>query len=150
MTITGVGARRLASSPTFVHICRRTRGRCVTGAHFQPMDVIQELTADDFAQAVHCPGIAVVYFWGTYCGPCRAMASQFERAAVLRPSYEFAKQNINRHRRPSFELGIHTVPTVAVFRGGLLLGTRSGVLDAEGLVALCDELASGSSSGLAA
>ena len=68
------------------------------------------------------------------------MAPQFERAATLRPSYQFAKQNINEHRRPSFELGIHSIPTVAVFSDSRLLGTRSGVLDADTLVAVCDEL----------
>jgi thioredoxin 2 len=114
------------------------------------MDVVQELTASDFADTVRSLGVAVLYFWGTYCGPCHAMAPQFERAATLRPSYLFAKQNINEHRRPSFELGIHTIPTVAVFRAGRLLGTRSGVLDAEQLVAVCDELAAGTTSSQAA
>ncbi len=140
----------LSAQSLFIRVCRRTRSRRVTGAHFQPMDVVQELTTDEFAEIVHSLGVAVVYFWGTYCGPCRAMAPQFERAATLRPSYRFAKQNINEHRRPSFELGIHTVPTVAVFRGGLLLGARTGALDAEGLIAMCDELAAGPANGLAA
>ena len=102
---------------------------------------MKELTTNDFAQTVRSLGVAVEYFWGTYCEPCHEMAPQFERAAMLRPAYRFAKQNITEHRRPTFELGIHSIPTVAVFRDGQLIGTHSGPLDAEKLVVVCDELA---------
>ncbi len=114
------------------------------------MDPVKELTTNDFANTVAGSGVAVVYFWGTYCGPCRAMAPELERAAALAPWYRFLKQNINDHRGPSFELGIHTIPAVAVFQSGRLLGTRGGVLSAEELIGVCDDLVAAAPSSLAA
>ena len=54
------------------------------------MSNIETLTQDTITDALGQPGILVVDFWAPWWGPCRAMTSQFDRAAEMRPDYRFA------------------------------------------------------------
>jgi len=45
------------------------------------MEPIEHLTEETFTATIDREGITVIDFWAAWCGPCRAMAPQFERAA---------------------------------------------------------------------
>ena len=106
------------------------------------MDVtIQELTDASFAEAVDRPGLTVIDFWAGWCGPCRAMAPQFERAAELRPQYRFAKVDVDAEPAVAARYAIRSIPTLVVLRDGEPLAAQSGVIGAEQLVDALDRLA---------
>ncbi|HEX5767218.1 MAG TPA: thioredoxin TrxC, partial [Burkholderiales bacterium] len=61
----------------------------------------------------------VVDFWAPWCGPCRAMAPQFERAArELKGRARLVKVNTEEAPGLASRLGIRAIPTIALFRGG--------------------------------
>jgi thioredoxin 2 len=73
----------------------------------------------------------VVDFWAAWCGPCRAMAPQFERAAAeLKTRARFAKLDTEQAQELAGRYGIRSIPTMIVFRGGRETARVSGAMDA--------------------
>jgi thioredoxin 2 len=85
----------------------------------------------------HANDIAVlVDVWAAWCGPCRAMAPMFERAASeLEPEVRLLKLNADEEQRTSAELGVSSIPALLLFRGGGLLARTAGAMDAGKIVA---------------
>jgi thioredoxin len=106
------------------------------------MDAIEHLTEDTFEAAANRPGLTVVDFWAGWCGPCRAMAPQFERAAALRPQHRFAKVDVDAEPALAAAYGIRSIPTLMVLRDGKAIAAQAGVVGADQLVHALDRLAS--------
>jgi thioredoxin len=103
-------------------------------------DTIQHLTDETFDAAVS-QGLTVVDFWAAWCGPCRAMAPQFEKAAQLRPKYGFAKVDVDAEPAVAARYAIRSIPTLMVFRDGEPVAAQAGVMRAEQLTEALDRLA---------
>lgn len=105
------------------------------------MDSMSHLTEDTFREATEHPGLTVIDFWAGWCGPCRAMAPQFEKAARLRPDYRFAKVDVDAEPELAARFGVRSIPTLMVLRDGEPIAAQSGVVAAEQLVEALDRLA---------
>jgi thioredoxin 1 len=110
------------------------------------MDTVEHLTEDTFEAAVTRPGLVVIDFWAGWCGPCRAMAPQFERAALLRPQSRFAKVDVDAEPALAAAYGIRSIPTLMVLRDGEPIAqgeTHIAAVDAERMLSIVgnDELA---------
>jgi thioredoxin len=104
------------------------------------MDTIHTLTDQAEADALARPGLTVIDFWAPWCGPCRAMAPQFERAARMRPQHRFAKVNVDEEPVLAARFGIRSIPTLVVLRDGEPIAAESGVIGATQVVEALDRL----------
>jgi thioredoxin 2 len=78
----------------------------------------------------------LVDFWAPWCGPCRMMAPAFEAAArELEPRIRLVKVNTEENQGLAARLGIRSIPTLALFRGGSELARTAGAMDAQRIVA---------------
>jgi thioredoxin 2 len=73
----------------------------------------------------------VVDVWAPWCGPCRVMAPEYEKAAqALEPAARFLKLNSDVEQAVSARLGIRGIPTMILFKDGRELGRVSGAMTA--------------------
>ena len=76
----------------------------------------------------------VVDFWAPWCGPCKAMAPQFEKAAGhLEPQVRFAKVNTDEEQQLAGRFGIQGIPTMMIFKDGQMVDRWTGALPEPGI-----------------
>jgi len=94
------------------------------------------LQARSFRQHVERNDIPVVVdFWAPWCGPCKMMAPEFERAAgLLEPRVRLAKLNTEEAQAIAGEYGIRSIPTLVLFRNGVEVARQPGAMGAADIV----------------
>ena len=118
-TVNRIPAARLADNPR----CGKCRAALLDG-------VPRELTGATFDREIERNDLPVVVdFWAPWCGPCRAMAPEFEHAAgELKADARFARLNTENEQAIGARHGIRSIPTLVLFRDGRELARRSGAL----------------------
>ena len=92
-----------------------------------------ELTHSSFSTQIEKAGITLIDFWAEWCGPCRMFGPIFEAASEKYPEITFGKVDTEAEQLLANEAGISSIPTLMVFRDGILLYNNPGALQAEAL-----------------
>ena len=89
-----------------------------------------QVTEETFKDTVQ-NGIVLIDFWAAWCGPCRMFAPVFEEASNRHPDVVFAKVDTDAEQNLAAGFQIQSIPTLAVLRDGILLGSQPGVMPPE-------------------
>ncbi|WP_341729477.1 thioredoxin [Brooklawnia sp.] len=86
-----------------------------------------DLTLENFESTI-AEGVVLVDFWAAWCGPCRLFAPIFERASKQNTDIVFGKVDTEAQQELAAQFGITSIPTLMVFRDGILLFAQPGLL----------------------
>ncbi len=92
-----------------------------------------ELTLENFEDTISKDGITFVDFWAEWCGPCRMFGPIVEKAAEENLDIRFGKVDTEAQQQLAGMAGITSIPTLMIFRDGILLFNQPGALPAPAL-----------------
>jgi thioredoxin 1 len=92
-----------------------------------------ELTKENFTDVVGDAELALIDFWASWCGPCRAFGPVFEEVSENHPDAVFGTVDTEAQRELAAAFRVLSIPTLVVMRQGLVLYAKSGALPQQAL-----------------
>ena len=89
-----------------------------------------EITKDNFENIIEENDMVVLDCWASWCGPCLKFAPIYEAAAERHKGVVWGKLDTEGQKELAEAFGIRSIPTVMVFRQGILLFQQAGAIPA--------------------
>lgn len=81
----------------------------------------------------------LVDFWAPWCGPCKMIAPVLEDiAAEYEGKVKVVKLNVDENQETAPKYNVRGIPTLLVFKGGEVVGTKVGAVSKTQLLQFVD------------
>ncbi len=99
-----------------------------------------ELGAATFEATIKDNSIVFIDWWASWCGPCRAFAPIYERLAAKHTDIVWGKVDTDAEQDLASGFAIRSIPTLMVFRDGVLIFEQPGMMSAVALDGLVEKV----------
>ncbi|MCL1811527.1 MAG: thioredoxin [Methanomassiliicoccaceae archaeon] len=103
--------------------------------------LVTELTESTFDKFIDSNSLAVIDCWAPWCGPCRRMTPIMEELSnELNGKAGVGKLNVDNSPAISIRFGIRAIPTLLIFKDGVLADTLVGLRSKEDIIDCIESL----------
>ena len=104
-------------------------------------ELIKHVTDTSFELDVLQSNLPVlVDYWAEWCGPCKMIAPILDEvSSVYEGKVQIAKMNVDENRDIPAKFGIRGIPTLMLFKGGVLAATKVGAMSKAQMTAFIDQ-----------
>lgn len=100
--------------------------------------MVKEVEKDGFEEVIG-EGIVLVDFFAEWCGPCKLLAPELEKAAeAMEGKATVLKANVEKLQEKAGAYDVMGVPTLVVFKDGEEVVRASGMHDSGAIVQLVE------------
>jgi thioredoxin 1 len=103
-------------------------------------ELIKHVTDDSFdTDVLKSDKPVLVDYWAEWCGPCKMIAPILDEVSkAYEGRLQVAKMNVDENRAIPAQHNIRGIPTLMLFKGGVLAATKVGALNKAQLTAFLD------------
>jgi thioredoxin len=103
-------------------------------------ELIKHVTDDSFdSDVLKADKPVLVDYWAEWCGPCKMIAPILDEVSkTYEGRLQVAKMNVDENRTVPAQHNIRGIPTLMLFKGGVLAATKVGALNKAQLTAFLD------------
>ncbi len=87
---------------------------------------IVNLDDENFETTVSGTNVTIIDCWAAWCGACATFEPIFQRVAERHSQHTFGKLNTDAEKKLVKKLGIKNIPSLLVYREGILLFQQPG------------------------
>jgi thioredoxin 1 len=102
---------------------------------------IVNITNDNFdTEILQADQPVLMDFWAEWCAPCKQIAPILDQIAdEYKGRLQIAKLDVEENQSIAMKYGVRSIPTLMLFKGGVVEAQHVGMLSKEQLTKILDE-----------